>query len=700
MRTTLLLTNFTAGELSPRLEGRVDLSRYYNGCSQLQNFLVHPHGGATRRSGMRFVALAGNPAAPSRLVPFEFNAEQAYVLEFGANEENQGFMRVFKDQGLVLDESDEPYSIATPYGAGDLDGLRWVQSNDTLILTHPGHAPRRLTREDHDDWTLEEIEFTGRPEDWGEGDWPGLACFFEERLVLAATASKPNTLWFSRSGDYWDFRLDTREVPLEDWDELEIKDSNSDGLRDGKTSDTFTLLDGLTFEQDCVVKGQNPDGEKRWFRYLGGRCIQTSGSDVTVTFTTGIPGGNQLEAVYNASDVLDEDNWEALALGDRIDNPTGESPLDDDGIEITLSAAQSNAIRFLVPRSRLWVGTIGGEWTVGGRTTGDPISPSSVKAGQEGTAGAAYAPTVRAAHVGLFIQRAGLKVREMAYRYESDAYASRNLTLLSEHITAPGLTDLAYAQEPDSVVFCLRSDGILVSLTYEPDQEVYAWARQVTDGTVASLASIYNGAAQRDEPWLVVKRQGNGQEQYCVEFLEAGFNGQLDQGFFVDSGLSYQGQSTYTVTGLGHLAGREVAVLADGAVHRDLTVAQDGSITLDRPASVIHAGLPYTSILSPLRLEGASRQGTDQTKTKRVVQVAARFHQTLGGSIGPSDGDLEPVYYRSSSDAMDSPPGLFTGDKIIKFPRGWERGARISIVQEQPLPMTVLMLVPQVAINQ
>ena len=701
MKSTLSLTNFTAGELSSRLEGRVDLSRYYNGCSLLENFLVHPHGGATRRSGMRFVAQAGNPARASRLAPFEFNAEQAYVLEFGADETGQGFMRVFKDQGLVLDSSGggDPFCIETPYGADDLDRLRWVQSNDTLILTHPDHAPRTLTRTDHDAWNLEEIEFTGRPEDWSEGDWPCLSCFFEERLVLAAMPSRPNTLWFSRSGDYFDFRLNTREVPLDDWDETEISDGNSDGLRDGKAGDTFTLLDGLTFESGSVVKGENPDGEKRWFCYQGGRCIQTSGVNKTVTFAAA-PSGDQVESAYDASGELDGEHWQALALGDRIDDPTGGSPLDDDGIEITLSAAQANAIEFLVPRNRLWVGTIGGEWTVGGAATGEPISPASVKAGQEGTAGAARASAARAAHAGLYIQRAGRKVREMAYRYESDAYVSRDLTLLSEHITAPGLTDLVYVQEPDSVVFCLRSDGVLVSLTYEPDQEVYAWARQTTDGQVVSLASIYNAAAQRDELWLVVRRLVGGQEAHFVEFLEGGFNGLLEQGFFVDSGLTYQGEPTAIVTGLDHLAGREVAVLADGAVHRNLTVAPDGSITLDRPASVVNAGLPYVSSLSPLRLEGASRQGTDQTKTKRIIQVAARFHQTLGGSIGPAGGDLEPVFYRSSAHAMGSPPALFSGDKIVKFPKGWEREARLVIVQEQPLPMTVLMLVPQVVVNQ
>jgi hypothetical protein len=696
---TPALTNFTAGEISPRLAGRVDLSKYYNGCQTLLNFVVHPHGGATRRSGLRFVCEAASQDAPSLLIPFEYNAEQSYVLEFSADAEGQGLMRVFMDRGRVLDpDTGQQAVIATPYAAAELERLKHVQSNDTLILTHPNIAPHRLTRSDHHVWTLEEIEFTGRPEKWGEGNWPCTACFYEQRLVLAATPQEPNSLWFSRTGEYYDFRINTREVPLEDWDEMEV--GEADGTpRDGRAGQSFVVFDGGRFENGSVVRGQSPDKEKRFYRYKGGREFLPDGADQTVTFAAS-PAGSQVECVHSATGELDGDKWEALSVGDRIENPDAGEPLADDGIEITLSAAQANAIEFLAPKSRLWIGTSGGEWTVGGASSGEALTPSSIKAGQEGTCGASPARPESVASASLFIQRAGRKVREMRYRFDSDAYVSRDLTILSEHVTAPGLKQLAYAQEPDSLVWCLREDGVLLSLTYQPDQDVLAWARHETRGQVERICTVYNGQSLTDELWVVVRRQVAGVWKRFVEYLEPIFeSGETADAYFLDAGLSYEGEPLERLEGLAHLAGDSVSVLADGLIHSDVPVAADGSVALPRPASRVHAGLPYVSVLRPMRSEGGSQRGTAQTKNKRVTQVSVRFHNTLGGGVGPDEDHLEPIHYLTPSAPLGRALPLWTGDKKVKFPKGWSEDGLLSIVQAQPLPMTVLMVVPEVVVN-
>lgn len=694
---TPALTNFTAGEISPRLDGRVDISKYFNGCRRLENFHVHPHGGATRRSGLRFVAGCGDQQGKSILVPFEFNAEQTYILEFG-QKASGGYMRVFKDQGRVLSEG-EPYEISTPYGRDDLESLKYVQSNDTMILVHPNHAPRKLTRTGHAAWTLEAITFTGAPENWREGNYPSVVCFYEERLVFAATPDKPNTIWLSRSGDYYDMRLNTREVPLEGWRELRIRDHNGDNRVDGRFNDKFYLLDGDRFKNGSVVLGEDQSGRERFYRYKGSKEMSAWGADLTVFFNQP-PASNQVEVIHASDGSFNSSFWEALETGQRIDNSTGEAPLDDDAIEITLSAAQANAIEFLVPKGKLWVGTIGGEWTVGGASVNEPITPSGVKASKEGTSGASSAMPQAVGAATLYIQRAGRKIREMAYRFDSNAFVSQDLTILSEHITGNGISRLAFAQEPDSVLYCLRNDGQLAALTYQRDQDVLAWTRIKTLGVVESIACIYNGQAKRDELWVTVLRTVNGNDVRFVEFLEQGFTGSLEDGFFVDSGLTYSGAPVSAISGLDHLVGEEVDILADGAVQARKTVSGSGEIVLDRPASVVHAGLPFTSVLQPMRLEAGSSRGTSQTKTKRITQVAVRFHQTLGGKAGPSEGSLETVHFRTSSAPMDSPPELFTGDKRIKFPSGWNRDGVLTVVQDQPLPMTVLLIVPQVVVNE
>jgi hypothetical protein len=694
---TPAITNFTAGEISPRLEGRTDLSKYFNGCRTLENFQVHPHGGTSRRPGFRFVAESLGQAKPALLIPFEFNAEQTYVLEFAEDDAGQGRMRVFTGHGMVL-SGGEPYVRDIPYAAGEFDKLRYAQSANSLILVHPDHPVREMTRVDHDDWTLEEMAFTGRPEAWTEGDYPSAVCFYEQRLVLAATRTRPATLWLSRTGEFTDFRLKTREVPLDGWRDLEITDGNGDGLRDGKAGDTLVLQIGAGFEARDAVKGQDPDGSTRYYRYKGGRNYSAVTGKITVAFAAE-PGSNQIEAIRDEDGELDDEAWDCFELGDRTDAPAGEDPLDDDAIEVTLSGRQANGIEFIVPRRSLWIGTAGGEWTLSASSS-DPLAPANVKAAQEGTSGASSTRPESVGFATLYIQRAGRKIREMSYRFEADAYVSKDLTLLSEHITEGGLTQLAYAQEPDSILYGVRGDGVLVALTYVPDQEVAAWSRIATDGEVERAATVYNDAEKRDELWVAVVRTVNGEPRRYIEYLEAPFDGAMENAFFVDSGLTYRGEPTDTVSGLSHLAGRTVSVLADGTVQADRAVAGDGTLALDRPASTIQAGLPYRSVLQPMRLDAGSGRGTAQTKKKRITKVAARFHNTLGGLIGPDAARLEPVYFRSPATPMGQSPGPFCGDKIVNFPKGWDRDGLLTIVQEQPLPMTVLMIVPQLVINE
>ena len=145
--------NFTAGELSPRLHGRTDLGRYQNGAKTLENFLVQPHGGVTRRPGTKFVKEVKTSANQTRLIPFQFNVDQAYIIEFG----NQ-YIRFYKDGGNIV-SSGSPVEVATPYLTADLPDIVYAQTADVMYIVHPDHAPRKLTRTSHTAWTLTEVDF-------------------------------------------------------------------------------------------------------------------------------------------------------------------------------------------------------------------------------------------------------------------------------------------------------------------------------------------------------------------------------------------------------------------------------------------------------------------------------------------------------------------------------------------------------------
>jgi len=165
--------------------------------------------------------------------------------------------------------------------------------------------------------------------------------------------------------------------------------------------------------------------------------------------------------------------------------------------------------------------------------------------------------------------------------------------------------------------------------------------------------------------------------------------------FFVDSGISYDGAPTTTIGGLNHLEGKEVTVLADGATHPNKTVSGNG-ITLDREASKVHVGLGYRSVLQTMRLEAGAIDGTAQGRIKRISKVIARFYKTLGCKIGPDENTLDTIFFRDSSMPMDVPPDLFTGDKELDYPEGYETDAHITVVQDLPLPLTVVALMPQI----
>ena len=156
-RVAAQLTNFTAGELSPRLDGRNDLSKYPAGCKTLENIVIYPHGAAARRPGTQFIAEVKTSSAKTRLIPFEFSTTQTYILEFG----NQ-YMRVYIDKGQVLD-SGSAFEISTPYLTAELFDIKFAQSADVMYITHPSHETKKLSRTGHTSWTLATVDFTNGP---------------------------------------------------------------------------------------------------------------------------------------------------------------------------------------------------------------------------------------------------------------------------------------------------------------------------------------------------------------------------------------------------------------------------------------------------------------------------------------------------------------------------------------------------------
>jgi len=383
-----------------------------------------------------------------------------------------------------------------------------------------------------------------------------------------------------------------------------------------------------------------------------------------------------------------------LSVSEEYQNFTNGA-IDTDGMTWTIASGEVNSIRWISPAKVLGLGTSGGVFALSSGTDIIALTPSNVLVQLETRFGTAPIQPKQIDNFTYYIQRNNNILREFAYEFAADTYNAKDMTLIASHILGSRIVDMDYQQSPHNTIWCVRSDGTIATMTRQIEQEVIAWARIVTDGIYESLAIIPNETDGFDEIWTIVNRTINGNTvRYIEYFKNEDYGPDQEDAFFVDCGLTYDSTATTTVSGLDHLEGETVAILADGAVHAQKVVS-GGSVTLDVEASVVQVGLPYTGTIESLNLEAGSKLGTAQGKTKRIYKATIRLYKSLGCQLGWS-GQMDRIPFRSSAMNMDEPPTLFTGDKVVAFPRGWQKDAIIRVVQDQPLPMTVLAIMPQI----
>ena len=381
-----------------------------------------------------------------------------------------------------------------------------------------------------------------------------------------------------------------------------------------------------------------------------------------------------------------------------------------DALNYTIATDRVNVIRWLSPGKVLIVGTVGGEFVVSASSLEEAITPTNIRIVRQSTYGSAQVTPVRVADKVVFVQRGGRKIRNLGYTFDSDSYNALDITQISEHITLGGIIETAFQQNPEGIIWFVRTDGTLVGLTVDTGLSQFGWHRHILGGTsdaggtqakAESIAVIPGSVTPSvDELWVAVQRYVDGAVVRHIEVMMPALadNEDVDQAFYVDAGLSYSGAPTTSITGLDHLEGETVSLLVDGATHPDRVVAS-GSISLQVAGSEVHAGLGYNSDLEPMQLDAGSADGTAQGKLKRITEVFARLYRTIGLEVGPNVNKLDRIPFRSSADAMDSPVELFTGDKQVPFPHGTDREARIYLRQSQPLPMTVLAIIARLKTN-
>jgi hypothetical protein len=235
----------------------------------------------------------------------------------------------------------------------------------------------------------------------------------------------------------------------------------------------------------------------------------------------------------------------------------------------------------------------------------------------------------------------------------------------------------------------VRNDGVLLGMTYVPDQQVYGWHAHDTDGTFESVCVVAED--NEDVLYAVVNRSVNGRTVRYIERLRTRIFTQLEDAFFVDSGLTYAGTATTTISGLYHLEGETVDILADGAVEPRQTVT-GGQITLTTAASTVHIGLPITADLRTLPLAVEGMQASGQGTVKNINKVHLRVSQSSVVKAGPTFDRLREYPARAVTDPSGSPPALREGELALSIDPSWNQDAALCIRQDLPLPLTVLSM--------
>ena len=663
-----ILTNFTSGELSPRLNGRIDMEKYYNGASSINNFQVLMHGGLQKRSGTRYIApiktqTGSNSGA--RLIPFVFSKTQAYILEFGHN-----YIRFFKDEGQIT-SGGSVYEISTTYTAAQISEIEYVESADVLYLVHDNHKPRKLSRTGHTSWSISDVDFFDGPYD-------------------AANTSSTTLTPSGTSGSVTVTASSSVFVANDVGRSVRIKHSSTWGFG------IITAFGSAT----SVTVAVNAD------RNYGGTGAVTDwrlGTFYTGNFPTKITffeerlfyaGTTQQPSTVFGSMSADFDKFSPTSVDGSVN--------DDNGLSFTLVSDQVNQITGMYGGKFLHIFTKNGAFNMSSGSATQGITPTTVQVTNETNDGAADKKVSPASKSVLFIGKNKKRLREFAYNIDYDSFTTPDMTVLSEHVGFGGFEECSFANYPNNILWVRRGDGVLLGFTYYRDQDVTAWHRHTIAGTnakVKSIAVIPGVDDAFDTLYLIIERTINSATTQYVEFLEEDYR--VDDGltkddqFFVDSGLTYSGSSTSTLTGLNHLEGQTVAVLNNGAVEANKTVSS-GAITLTNATTKCHVGLPFTAELESVNVEPKSQYGTTQGKRGRIDKVIFRLFETVGLKAGPASSSVDVVPFRTTTSTMSATEPK-TGDYTFLMPATYTTENKLYVKSDTAQACTISAIMIQMS---
>lgn len=659
------------------------------------------------------------------------------------------------------------YTVATPWRIADLTDangrftLHFVPSNNVMYVLHPNYSMQKINRNGNTNWTVTQPSLSNGPFQILNSDATqtvyasavsGAGITITSSAAIFASTDVGRVIYienvFNSTLPQWSPGLAITANALYRAGNNTYKAANT------ATSGTITP----THTAGTVSDG-NPG--VNWIYQDSGYGIGTitaftSSTVVTVTSTVQFPslavgssnatyrwalglfsattGFPEVGCFFRDRLMLFKGIQAALSVTSDYENYSpkiGGIQTADSGFIITLPT--SNPVRSANDISDLIVCTGGDEIVVSEINSGAALSATNIRARRQTKYGSAACDAIVLGYGVVFVTRSGQRMRDMRFNWQINGYDAPDLTTAAEHIAKgtdgkQGIVQMAYQQEPYNIVWACTTDGKLIAFTYNREQDVQGWHNHPIGGLynaigtfggtigawVESVSVIPSPDGSRDDVWLIVKRTINGVTRRYIEVMLPEFQGNdatIADAFYVDAGLTYSGPATTSITGLFHLIGQTVDVLANGGAHPQVVVDASGSVTLQFAVTKAQIGLPCPCRMRTMRMEAGSPLGTSQGKVKRITHAIFRLFKSLGGFYGPidtqaSDGSyqfMDELQYRQADGLMDTPPPMLSGDTLrLPWPTsdGEDTDGFVEILNDAPTPMTVISIMTDEQTNE
>jgi len=719
-------TNFSSGELSPKVFGRTDIQRYYSGVKTCSGGLPLKQGGVIRSPGTIYVKDAKDQDDRGAIFPFIFDKVTAYVVELGST------IRFYYGSGAnigpVLDGGGAHYAIANPYTLDQLAAIRYAQKANTMLLAHGSVHPQRLQRFANALWVIGNFPVSVYPSaEFGTKPAANIALSAMTGAGIVVTASAASFLAsdVGRQIEAGSGLLtitaftDTTHVTgtsVRDFDSLAyvsqtwtLTDSPQTKLTPsavGTTGATITLTatadafrvgdigkyvkinDGIV-EITVFTNALNVNGIVR--KVLSVATAAEAGAwtleEKSWSTARGFPqsvGVYQQRVVYGGTTSQPNTIW-GSAIGDTTDFAIGVNA--DDAFQFTLDSGTADLVQHLESLRALIALTSSAEHSLKGQ--GSALSSVSVDANAHTFYGSGDVKPTKIGYELLFATFTGKQLRSYSYDFTTDSYQSADLSELSDHLLLPGLRRMAYAKEPYQVVWGVMADGTLASLTYDAtsDVQMRGWASQPANGAYLDVCSV--PGATGDQVWFRTKRSINGANKWFIEYQSYDVN--THAAFVKTAGLP----ASSIVTGIAHLIGQTVDILLDGVAQVQQVAANP--LNFVRAADTrIEIGVPYLSRIVPLKIE-FQQDGSSQGRAASVNEVVLRVIESRGLKV---NGQV--LRGRDFGVAVLDKPPVIRNEDLQLTTLGWSFAQNEDleeITQELPYFFHLLSVVRHVTIN-